>query len=130
MSNNIPHDYEARFQMAKLVKLEEAGRGLKLDNDRKTLELQKTQSNLCYIKVAGDTFNSALSSIAAIIRTAGERVAREIHATPEQSDVLNAFFDDLLSQLSQISIDIPTTVDVDAQLDHAGKAAREQARGC
>lgn len=126
---NIPDDYTFRYEMAKLKKLEETARSVQLDNERKSIELAKTQGNLCYIKVAHEVFNGSLASIAAVIRTAGERVARHIGATPEQSDILNQFFDDLLSQLNQIDVEIPNTAQIDAQLDHAGKAAREQARG-
>ena len=125
----LPDNYQARYQMAKLREIEENVDRLRLDNVKKNLELTKSQGNLCYIRIAEDTFNLALNAVASVIKTAAERVAGEIGANPDQSVALQVFFDELLDELSTIEIHIPTTAQTDASLEHTGRAAKEQARG-
>lgn len=125
----LPENYSIRFQMAKLREIEENVNRLKLDNVKKDLDLTKARGNLCYIKVAGDCFNSALAQIADVLKSAPSRITNEMRLSPSQAEELNTFFDDLLSDLAAIEIDIPTTTETDASLEKASKAAREQARG-
>lgn len=125
----LPEDYTVRMQLAKLRECEENAERLYLQNIKQRLDNTKCSGNLCYMQVALDEMNEALTHIAEIIKEGAERLSQDMQATAEQSDVLDRFFNDLLSQLSEVEIKLSTTTEVDAQLDHAGRAARMLKRG-
>lgn len=125
----LPEDYAVRMQLAKLRECEENAERLYLQNVKQRMDNTKSGGNLCYMQVALDEMNEALTHIAEIIKEGAERLSQDLQATAEQSDILESFFNDLLSQLSQVEINLSTTTEVDAQLDHAGRAARMLKRG-
>lgn len=125
----LPEDYSVRYQLAKLNEVEQNAERLRLANVKQSLDLTKSQGNLCYIRVALDVFNGALESIGDTLRSASESLGQEIHANTHQRAIMDDFFDTLLDELVQIDLSIPTTSDTDAALDHATRAAREATRG-
>lgn len=123
--DKLPSDYALRMQLAQLKTAEENAERLKLDNDKKRIDIDRTTSNLCYIDTATQEFNKALSAIAVTLKGFDQILAQKLDLDGPQTEVVTDAVNELLAQLADIEICLSTTNEIDAQIAHSSIAEKE-----
>lgn len=117
----IETSVEYRNKMA-----EEKLRRIRLQNDHQAFDLDKKQETVCYRQVALAEFEKAISSIYAQIKNADEQLTSLLRLTQQQADILHDYMENILTDLSEIDIELSATTKFDAENYYSGKARRSQ----
>ena len=92
---------------------EEKLRRLKLNNDHQSVDLSKKTGEICYISVAMNEFQNAISSVYCEIKNADEHLCELLKLDMNQSELLHKFMQGILNRLSEIDVNLSTTSDFD-----------------
>jgi hypothetical protein len=105
---------------------EERLRKLHLQNEHQEFDLDKKKDTICYRVTAMSEFEKAISSIYAQIKNADEQLIALLRLTPSQSDVLHTYMESILTDLSNIDINLSSTEQFDADHYFDGAAKKKQ----
>ena len=100
-------------------------RRLRLNNDHQSVDLSKKTGEICYISVAMNEFQNAISSVYCEIKNADERLCDLLKLDMNQSELLHDFMQGILNNLADIDINLSTTTEYDADNYYAGSARKE-----
>ena len=117
----IETSVEYRNRMA-----EEKLKKLTLANSHQEFDLEKKKDSVCYKAVAMKEFEKAVGDIYARIKNAPEQLTSLLQLNPKQAELLDNYIDDILTDLSNIDIELESTDAFDAQTYFAGKARKAQ----
>lgn len=101
-------------------------RKLQLQNDHQAFDLEKKRETICYRAVAISEFEKAVSSIYAQIKNADEQLSALLRLEPAQAEVLHDYMENILTELSNIDIELSTTSQFDAETYYDGRARKAQ----
>lgn len=101
-------------------------RRIQLQNDHQAFDLEKKRETICYRAVAISEFEKAVSSIYAQIKNADEQLSALLRLEPAQAEVLHDYMENILTELSNIDIELSTTSQFDASTYYDGRARRAQ----
>lgn len=105
---------------------EEKLKKLTLANSHQEFDLEKKKDSVCYKAVAMKEFEKAVADIYARIKNAPEQLTSLLQLNPQQAALLDNYIDDILTDLSNIDIELESTDAFDANNYFAGKARRSQ----
>ena len=117
----LENSVDYRNQMA-----EEKLRKIKLVNDTAELDLRKKEESVCYITVAMKAFEDAIGDIFARIKNSPEQLTSLLKLEPRQAEQLNDYIDDILTDLSNLDIQLESTASSDAKLFSTQKSKKEK----
>ena len=117
----IETSIEYRNKMA-----EEKLKKLTLANSHQEFDLEKKKDSICYKAVAIKEFERTVSSVYAQIKNADEQLQALLQLNQQQADLLHDYMENILTDLSNIEINLSDTTDFDAENYFAGRARRNQ----
>ena len=117
----LSHSVDYQNEMAK-----EKLRKIKLVNDTAELDLRKKEESVCYISVAMKAFEDAVGDIFARIKNSPEQLTSLLKLEPRQAEMLNEYIDDILTDLSNLDIQLESTTASDAKLYSVTKSKKEK----
>lgn len=101
-------------------------RRLKLNNDHQQVDLNKKTGEICYIAVALQEFQGAISSVYSQIKNADERLCDLLKLDIKQSELLHDFMNDILDNLADIDVNLSNTDVFDAANIKSGTARKNE----
>lgn len=88
-------------------------RRIKLQNEHQEFDLHKKTEEVCYRAIAVKEFENAIGDIYARIKNADEQLTAKLELTQKQQEILHAYMEDILMDLSNIDINLSSTDAVD-----------------
>lgn len=88
-------------------------RRIKLQNEHQEFDLHKKTEEVCYRAIAMKEFENAIGDIYARIKNADEQLTAKLELTQKQQEILHAYMEDILMDLSNIDINLSSTDAVD-----------------
>lgn len=88
-------------------------RRIKLQNEHQEFDLHKKTEEVCYRAIAIKEFENAIGDIYARIKNADEQLTAKLELTQKQQEILHAYMEDILMDLSNIDINLSSTDAID-----------------
>lgn len=95
-------EYKNRMAQEKL-------RRITLQNDTAQFDLNKKNESICYRAVAMQEFENAISSVYNQIKNMSEQLTQLLQLNVQQADLLNQYSEALLTELSNIDVELSNT---------------------
>lgn len=101
-------------------------RKIRLINDHQEVDLSKKTGEICYIAIALQEFQNAISSVYSQIKNADERLCDLLKLDMKQSELLHNFMNDILDNLADIDVQLSPTDVFDSANNKAGTARKSE----